>query len=102
MHCKSIFSLSFFRSSEIEPFKDKPYLDDPKGRSLKYIPLNSLTLLKHHKLKNGEENSTKLWWENLPTKRKDKNKVIMEELDKIKDTGNYTVRNYSCLGVNLH
>jgi len=43
--------------------------------------------LKHHKLKNGEENKTKLWWENLPAKKKDKNKVILEELDQIKDSG---------------
>jgi hypothetical protein len=42
---------------------------------MKYIPLNSLTLQKHHSIKNGEGSKNKLWWENLPAKRKDKNKV---------------------------
>ena len=42
---------------------------------MKYIPLNSLTLLKHHQMKTGEGSKNKLWWEDLPTKRKDKNKV---------------------------
>ena len=56
-------------------------------RSVKYIPLNSLTLLKHHQMKNGEGGgSNKLWWEALPAKRKDKNKVILDELDKLRES----------------
>lgn len=38
-------------------------------------------------MKTGEETTTKLWWENLPEKRKDKNKIIMQELDKLTESG---------------
>ena len=39
-------------------------------------------------MKNGGEAGTgnKLWWEALPAKRKDKNKIILEELDKLRES----------------
>lgn len=66
-------------------------------RAFKYVPLNSLTLSEHRRFSSPEGQSEeafeesegqnkKAWWESLPQNKMDKNKVILEEYDKLKSS----------------
>ena len=73
------------------------------SKVFKYVPLNSMTLASRKPAENQKEPSgtqtesknspddennraKRPWWQNLPSKKNQKNKVILEEYDKLKSS----------------
>jgi len=99
--CLLVITLEFFQEINGFPTPINPHIKR-RERGFKYVPLNSMTLsTRKQPAKNSagvtsEEQQTpkednegrnkRPWWESLPSNKNQKNKVILDEYDKLKSS----------------